>query len=51
MAEERETEDRREDDRKDGFSWWDLPDLVEMIVWVARGVWGLGALIAGAFRD
>ncbi|MGX7705001.1 hypothetical protein [Methylobacterium sp. Gmos1] len=51
--EERETEDRSEDDRekKDGFPWWELPDILEMIVAVARGIWGLGAMIVGAFRD
>ncbi|SFU94584.1 hypothetical protein SAMN02799631_03329 [Methylobacterium sp. 174MFSha1.1] len=53
MADEQATEDRREDDRadKESWSWWDLPDLVEMTVGVARGIWSLGALIVGLFRD
>ncbi|WP_162596084.1 hypothetical protein [Methylobacterium sp. 17Sr1-1] len=53
MADERATEDRHENDPvdKDRFPWWDLPDLVEMIAGVARGIWSLGALIVGLFRN
>ncbi|WP_164712339.1 hypothetical protein [Methylobacterium currus] len=53
MAEEQEAGEPREDDRKDrgGFSWWDLPDLIDVVVWIARGIWGLITLIVGTVRD
>ncbi len=53
MAEERDAEEPRDDDRRDrdGFSWWDLPDLIELVVWIVRGIWGLVALIVGMVRD
>lgn len=53
MAESQGSKEPREDDRKDRcrFPWWDLPDMIELVVLVGRGIAALFAMIAGAFRD
>ena len=49
MADERDADTPRENDQEsDGFS----RDLAELIIaWIARGIWGLGALIVGVSQD
>ena len=53
MADPQDTEEPPEGDRKDrdGFSWWNLPDWVELIELMGRGIAALVAMIVGAFRD
>jgi hypothetical protein len=53
VADEDDAQEPSQDDRKarDGVSWWDLLDLVEIVVWIGRGIWALCALIASVFVD